>query len=325
MEYRPPFVFRSGYWNTIYPTYFREVEGIDYRREKIDTPDGDFLILDWSTVSSSDWLVIVSHGLEGKTDRAYVKGMVKAFNLENINALAWNFRGCGGETNKKPQMYHSCKIEDLECVIKHAVKKGFSNIVLIGFSMGGNLSLYYAGKMGEKILPEVKGVIAFSVPLDIRDTSETLAKPVNKIFMKRFLKMLREKIEEKEKLFPDVVSLEGYEKIKNFKDFDDRYTAPLHGFRDAYHYWETCSSKQYLENIKVPTLIVNAKDDPFLGKNCYPEKVTNPNITLEYPKYGGHVGFVLKRDDGLYWSELRAVQFFKEKISLKGESNEKQV
>ncbi len=315
MDYKPPFLFRSGYWNTIYPTYFRKVEGVNYRRERIETPDNDFLLLDWSVVNpESPYLVIVSHGLEGRSDRAYVMGMVKAFNSIGVNALAWNFRGCGGETNRKPEMYHSCKIEDLECVIKHAETKGFENIVLVGFSMGGNLSLYYAGKKGDKILKEIKGVIVFSVPLDIRDTSETLAKPVNKIFMKRFLKMLREKLEEKEKIFPEIISLEGYDSIKNFKDFDDRYTAPLHGFKDAYHYWETCSSKQYLENIRVPALIVNAKDDPFLGKNCYPDNVKNPYLTLEYPKYGGHVGFVLKRDDGFYWSELRALEFFKTEI-----------
>ncbi len=315
MDYKPPFLFRSGYWNTIYPTYFRKVEGVNYKRERIETPDNDFLFLDWSVVNPEyPYLVIVSHGLEGRSDRAYVMGMVKAFNSIGVNALAWNFRGCGGETNRKPEMYHSCKIEDLECVIKHAVTKGFENIVLIGFSMGGNLSLYYAGKKGDRILKGIKGVIAFSVPLDIRDTSETLAKPVNKIFMKRFLKMLREKLEEKEKIFPEIISLEGYDSIKNFRDFDDRYTAPLHGFKDAYHYWETCSSKQYLENIRVPALIVNAKDDPFLGKNCYPDNVKNPYLTLEYPKYGGHVGFVLKRDDGFYWSELRALEFFKTEI-----------
>ncbi len=315
MDYKPPFLFRSGYWNTIYPTYFRKVDGVTYRRERIETPDNDFLLLDWSVVNpESPYLVIVSHGLEGRSDRAYVMGMVKAFNSIGVNALAWNFRGCGGEANRKPEMYHSCKIEDLECVIRHAVTKGFQNIVLIGFSMGGNLSLYYAGKKGDKILKEIKGVIAFSVPLDIRDTSETLAKPVNKIFMKRFLKMLREKLEEKEKLFPEIISLKGYDSIKNFKDFDDRYTAPLHGFKDAYHYWETCSSKQYLEDIMVPALIVNAKDDPFLGKNCYPDNVKNPYLTLEYPRYGGHVGFVLKREDGFYWSELRALEFFKTEI-----------
>jgi len=316
MEYKPPFLFRSGYWNTIYPTYFRKVEGVNYKREKIDTDDGDFLILDWSApFENSNSLVIVSHGLEGNSERAYVKGMVKAFNSIGVNALAWNFRGCGGETNKKPQMYHSCKIDDFETVIKHAVSRGFEKITLVGFSMGGNLSLYYAGKKGKDILPQIKGVIAFSVPVDIRDTSETLAKPVNKIFMKRFLKMLREKIEAKEKLFPDLISLEGYEKIKDFKDFDDKYTAPLHGFKDAYHYWETCSCGQYLENIKVPSLLVNAKDDPFLGKNCYP-KVKNPNLTVEFPKYGGHVGFVLKRDDGFYWSELRAIDFYKNRIEV---------
>ncbi len=318
MEYRPPFMFKSGYWNTIFPTYFRKVEGVNYKREKIDTDDGDFLILDWSaTFENVKSLVIISHGLEGNSQRMYVKGMVRAFNSIGINALAWNFRGCGGEINRKPQMYHSCKIDDLECVIRHAVKKGFSEIVLVGFSMGGNLSLYYAGKMGEKILPQIKGVIAFSVPVYIRDASETLARPTNKIFMKRFLKMLRKKIEAKEKLFPDLISLEGYEDIKDFKNFDDRYTAPLHGFKDAYHYWETCSCGQYLENIKIPSLLVNAKDDPFLGGKCYPN-VKNPYLTVEFPKYGGHVGFVLKRNDGFYWSELRAVEFYKEKISLKG-------
>ncbi len=317
MDYKPSFLFRNGYINTVYPTYYRDVEGIEYKREKIITKDDDFLLLDWSFSKHkqhSSWLAIISHGLEGNSKRAYVKGMVRAFNSIGVDALAWNFRGCGGEINLKPEMYHSCKTDDLEDVLQYAINKGYKHIVLIGFSMGGNLSLYYAGVKKDSILPEIKGIIAFSVPVDLKDASETLAKHVNKIFMKRFLNMLEEKVKKKSVMFPDTVSYEGYDNIKNFKEFDDRYTAPLHGFKDANHYWKICSCAQYLEDIRITSLLVNAKDDPFLGKKCYPNNIKNQYLTVEFPKYGGHAGFVLNRKDGFYWSELRAIEFFKKDI-----------
>ena len=144
-DYKPPFILRNGHVQTLYPSLFRKVGGVKYQRRRIDTPDGDFLDLDWSRVGSRR-LAVISHGLEGNADRHYVRGMVKALNGEHIDALAWNYRGCSGEPNRLLRMYHNGVIDDLDWVVAHAVQTGrYDAIYLLGFSLGGNLSLLYLG------------------------------------------------------------------------------------------------------------------------------------------------------------------------------------
>ena len=280
-------------------------------RERIDIDDGDFLDLDWCRVGSRR-LVIISHGLEGHSRRPYVLGMAKAVVDNGWDALAWNFRSCGGSMNRNLRFYHSGATEDLHRVIDYAAESGnYDEVALVGFSMGGNLSLVYLGKESPKPNPIVKKSVVYSVPCDLSASAEQLTKPQNTIYMKRFLKDLKMKMQEKKKSFPHEVDLTGYDEIKNFRQFDDRYTAPIHGFKDADHYWAQCSSRRYIRNIKVPTLIVNAKDDPFLSEACYPhdEVDANKNVKLETPATGGHVGFVSFNKSNLYWSEQRALAF----------------
>lgn len=311
-EYTPPPCFGNGHVQTIFPTLFRQVDGVTYKRERIQTPDQDFLDIDWS-VRGNPRLAIISHGLEGCTDRAYIKGMVKALNRQGWDVLAWNYRSCSGKPNKKLRSYHNGVTDDLACVIRHAgQKRSYRRIALIGFSLGGNLTLLYLGR--EKTDPRICASIVFSVPCDLAASAQTLASPVNKIYMKRFLRELRQKIRAKMKYWPGRITDNGYHKIQSFKDFDDAYTAPIHGFKDAEDYWEKCSSKPYIPDIKVPTLIVNAKNDPFLHPLCYPfdEADNNPLVTLEVPSSGGHVGFVSFNAQGIYWSERRAVAFLNE-------------
>jgi len=311
-NYQPPFFFRNGHIQSIFPTIFRQVEGINYRRETIATPDADFLDLDWVS-GRSDKLAIISHGLEGNSERAYVKGMVKAVTNAGFDALAWNFRGCGGTVNHQPKLYHSGFYEDLETVIEHVLENyEYREINLIGFSMGGNIALVYLGLKGHDVDQRIQKNVAFSVPCDLKESSEQIAKPGNQIYMKRFLRLLHQKIKAKKTAFPELFDDHDYSKIKNFYGFDNRYTAPLHGFSNALDYWEKCSSKQFIKDIKVPTLLVSALDDPFLAPNCYPvqECAANPYTSLETPKHGGHVGFVDFNRENLYWSEKRCLQFF---------------
>lgn len=313
-DYQAPLFFHNGHRQSIYPTIFRKVSGVHYRRERITTPDDDFLDLDWMS-GKSDKLTIISHGLEGNSSRAYVKGMVKAVTDAGFDALAWNFRGCGGTINRQPQLYHSGSYKDLETVIEHVLQHcGYREINLVGFSMGGNISLIYLGRKGIALDQRIKKCIVFSVPCDLKAGSEQIGKPANQIYMKRFLRLLHEKIKAKKAAFPDLFDDQDYAKIKNFYDFDNRYTAPMHGFVDADDYWRQCSSKQFIKDIQVPTLLVSALDDPFLAKSCYPfsESATNPHTALETPKHGGHVGFVTFNRNKLYWSEERTVMFLKE-------------
>lgn len=316
-NYKPRVLFRNGHIQSIFPSLFRKVSGVNYTRERIETPDDDFLDIDWSA-TGKNVLAIISHGLEGNSHRSYVNGMVKALNEANIDALAWNYRSCGGETNRQLRMYHNGSTDDLDFVIRHAIKKGYEKIVLIGFSMGGNLSLLYLGQEGNRVLPQLKGAATFSVPVDLKDSSIQLASGKNKIYMKRFLKMLHQKVKDKMELYPDKINDIGYDAIKDFRDFDERYTAPLNGFKSAEDYWAKCSSGPLLERIRIPSLIVNALDDPFLGEACYPNTQSiNPIIQLKFPKYGGHVGFINKSINGKYWSETRAIDFI-ENLLLKG-------
>ena len=312
-DYNAPFLLRNGHMQTLYPSLFRTVNGVRYRRERIDTPDGDFLDLDWSRVGSRR-LAVISHGLEGNSQRHYVRGMVKALNGGLVDALAWNFRGCSGEPNRLLRMYHNGVIDDLHWVVTHAAQTGrYDAIYLVGFSLGGNLSLLYLGKQAHNLPDRIRGAVVFSVPCDLTDASRQLDKRSNAIYMHNFLASLHLKLRAKQHRFPEALDDTNFHGIKTFRQFDDRYTAPLHGFESAQDYWTKCSSKPWLERIQVPTLIVNAADDPFLAGGCYPvqECRRNPRLVLEIPRNGGHVGFVRFNSRGRYWSEDRALGFLR--------------
>jgi uncharacterized protein len=308
-NYTPPFLFGNGHLQTLFPGIFRKINSVFYKRERIKTFDKDFLDIDWST-NKHKRLAIISHGLEGNTNRAYVKGMVKAINDNGWDALAWNYRSCSGEPNCLVKSYHNGSTDDLDLVIQHAKQKyPYKEIALVGFSLGGNLTLLYLGRQQPD--PIVKKAVAFSAPCDLKSSAEGLAKPANKIYMKRFLVMLHQKIKAKMKILPGLIDDKGFEKIKDFKTFDDRYTAPIHGFKNADDYYKKCSSKPFIRNIRIPTLIINARNDPFLPQACYPVKEAEANkfVTLKIPESGGHVGFVAFNKHNLYWSEKMAVNF----------------
>lgn len=307
-QYQAPALLFNSHLETIYPALLRSVRGIQYERERITTPDHDFLDLDWLKQGSKK-LVIISHGLEGSTDRAYIKGMAKIFFGNGFDILAWNYRGCSGEVNKKIRFYHSGATDDLAYVILHSESLGYSEINLIGFSLGGNLTLKYAGEQGDAISSKVNKIVTFSVPLNLRSSCEKISAPSNWMYSQRFLKSLKKKVADKSKLLSEL-DAQDLPNIKTLLQFDDTYTAPLHGFKNAIDYYTKCSAISFVSTIQRPTLIVNALNDPFLSTECYPTEFTNhPYLTFEYPKRGGHVGFALFNKNGLYWSELRALDF----------------
>ena len=312
-SYCVPLYLQNGHLQSIYPTLFRKFDTDSYQRERIFTPDDDFLDIDWSRTGSNK-LAIISHGLEGNSHRNYVVGMVKMLNRNGWDALAWNYRSCSGEMNRRLRFYNSGTIDDLEVVIEHASKiESYKEIVLIGFSMGGNLSLLYLGNKGSRVDSKIGRSVVFSVPCDLKASTRELAKFKNRIYMGRFLKTLHQKIRTKMKLMPGQINDDNYHLIKNFKDYDDRYTAPLHGFNNAEDYWSKCSSNRFIPEIKIPTLIVNARNDPFIVDGCYPVNETSDSkcVYLEVPKSGGHVGFMQFKKDKSYWSEERTIEFLK--------------
>jgi predicted alpha/beta-fold hydrolase len=312
-DFKPSLLFRQKHISTIAPSFFRKVKGVNYNRKRISTPDDDFLDLDFSIVGS-DVIVIISHGLEGNSERTYMKGMVKAINKAGWDAVALNLRGCSGEPNNLYLSYHSGKTDDLDLVINHLLKNyNYQNIKLVGYSLGGNLTLKYIGEKGEAIPPEITSAVAISVPVDLKDSANQLSKTSNAIYMKRFLNMLKPKLAEKAQRFTNNgVKNESIFKMRNFSDFDNLYTAPAHGFSSAEDYWEKCSAKFFLSRIKIPTLLINALNDPFLGDLSYPiaEAQVNQYFYIETPNYGGHVGFVKSlKMNGELWIEKRTIGF----------------
>lgn len=312
MSYNPHFLFRNRHFNTVYRTIFHQTQ-ISYNRKRLETKDGDFLDLDFSTVAS-DKIVIIIHGLEGSSDSNYVKSAVGLFNRNDYDVLALNLRGCSGEPNRLESSYHSGKTEDLREVISDIQGNyNYKEINLIGYSLGGNIVLKYLGESSHQKGELVKSAVTISVPCDLKGSAEALAKAKNMVYTRRFLKSLKKKTIIKLKKFGYPPSVyDNISKSKNFYDFDNLYTAPAHGFKDAYDYWQQCSSKQFIKNIKLPTLLITSLDDPFLTESCIPieEAEKNKKFDLELTKYGGHVGFNTRfGSKNKLWLENRMLNF----------------
>ncbi|WP_299381989.1 alpha/beta fold hydrolase [uncultured Lacinutrix sp.] len=308
--YKPKFIFRNGHLSTIYSGLLRKVEGVTQKRERLTLPDNDFLDLDWSyTTQQTNQLLIVLHGLEGNAQRHYMLGSAKVANQNNIDVVCVNFRGCSGEVNKSFQSYHSGKTDDLASVLKYITEHfHYDTIYLKGFSLGGNVILKYLGE-NNQVPKQVKGAVTVSVPVFLRGSLERLMSAENVLYSKKFLKNLRDKLKEKQQLFPQNIKNKDLIEIKTLKDFDDFYTSKAHHFIDAYDYYEKSSSLQFLKGIKIPTLLINAQNDSFLSKECYPIESAkqNKHLYLEMPKYGGHVGFY--DSENIYYSEKRMIEF----------------
>jgi len=308
--YKPSFLFKLGQFSTIYSALFRKVKGVIQERERIILPDGDFLDLHWSDTSQkTKQLIIVLHGLEGNAQRQYMLGTAKIFNTNGFDVLCVNFRGCSGFDNLKYKSYHSGETEDLKTVLNHVLAtKKYDKLFLKGFSLGANVILKYLGE-GNKIPNEIKAAVAVSVPCYLKGCMLQLHKLKNKHYHYHFLKRLKDKLRFKQNRFSTVISKQQIKNINTLKDFDDIYTAIANDFDDAYDYYEKSSSLQYLKHIKTPTLILNAKNDSFLSPKCFPiaDAKVNPNLYLEIPEYGGHVGFYQKKE--YYYNEMRALEF----------------
>ena len=307
-SYKSPFWLRNPHLATIYPSLFRKVEGVSYERERIDTWDNDFMDLDWVKKGSKS-LLLLAHGLEGGSHRHYMLGPAKYFSDRDWDVVSWNCRTCSGEMNKQLRMYHHAATDDLAAVVNHIVnKKEYSKIVLAGFSMGGSLIIKYLGE-GQHVPKEIFKSVVFSVPCDLKDSALTLSRKGRGFYRKKFLGKLKEKISEKAKMYPKKISVEGIEQIVHFPQFDEKYTAPLHGFDSADDFYHKASAKNYLEGIEQPTLIVNALNDPFFTEASYPFKEVDKldKVFLETPKRGGHVGFMLNSKSS--WMEQRIWNF----------------
>ncbi len=311
----PPWYQFTPDLETIWPGALRRIRGVSYERERLELSDGDFIDLDWVDRGSRK-LVILTHGLEGNSERHYIKGMAKVFGQQGWDALAWNCRSCSGEMNRKLRLYFHGEIGDLGELIEHALRtKDYEQIVLIGFSMGGNISLKYLGERATDKPDCVAAGIAFSAPVDLIDSVVKLDTPELSFYRKRFYRKLRPKIEHKAQQFPGVVDLSNFDKVKTWADFDHYFSAPINGYSSARELYEAGSALNFVGPVNVPSLLVNAWNDPILTPSCFPEKVAqkHPYLYLEAPQRGGHVGFCRPRTN-VSWAEQRALDFVAKKL-----------
>lgn len=307
----PPFFYLNGHFETVIPSVTRKFKDVVYDREQIETPDDDFLNLDWIR-NGSDKLLVISHGLEGGSDRQYVQAMAKLFSSNGWDILAWNNRSCNGEMNRQRILYHHAASYDLRTVVDHALKSGgYKEISLVGVSLGGGQTLRYLGEESKFGLPsQVKKAAVISVPCSLPESVDTLSLKRNKIYERRFLKKLKDKITRKAAQYTDI-DITKLDKVNTLEAFDEIYSAPLHGFSSRAEFYVHCNPFPYISQISRDLYILNALNDPLLVGNCYPYELAEqmPNLYLETPERGGHVGFAVSGQEFTY-SELRTLEFF---------------
>jgi uncharacterized protein len=309
-RFRPPWWLRNRHFQTTWPAIARRVRWPAPRRERLELADGDFIDLDWQEIGARR-VVIIAHGLEGNSRRPYVRGLVRALNRAGWDAIAWNFRGCSGEMNRLPRYYHSGATEDLAAIVDHVSHVGRHDVLAVaGFSLGANLTLKFLGE-GHPSAERVAAGFVVSVPCDLRSSAERMATADAAFYMRQFIPPIGAKWDAKRAVFPREIPATDWRSMKTFRELDDAFTAPVHGFRDALEYWQRCSSGRFLAGIRVPTLILNALDDPFLTEPCHPraQAAASSHVHLELPAHGGHVGFADSLLAEQLWSERRGAEF----------------
>jgi|TARA_B100001079_G_scaffold271741_1_gene291110 predicted alpha/beta-fold hydrolase len=308
--YTAPHLFKNPHIATIFAATLRKVNFTTEKRERLELSDGDFLDLDWAfSKKQTKKLVIAMHGLAGNANRPYMLGMGKIFTNNGWDYCAMNFRSCSGEINRLYRSYNAGATEDLEDVLNYVLRKNnYEQIALIGFSLGGNLLLKYLGERDQLPQP-IKVAVAVSTPCDLGASLEALNLPKNKLYSKRFEKNLKDQLFERQLAFPKELEKQQISACNSLLAIDELYTSRAHGYTSASEYYKKCSCLQFLPNIKIPTLLLNAENDTFLSSASFPKKIAQEStfLYLETPKHGGHVGFIQYKK--IYYQEERALQF----------------
>jgi predicted alpha/beta-fold hydrolase len=306
----PPAYQYNGHLQTVIPSLTRRVMGVTYERERLTLTDGDFVDLDWID-KGSNHLVVLTHGLEGDSSRQYMLGTAKLFAQQGYDVLAWNCRSCSGEMNRAFRLYNHGEIGDFGEVINHALQtKHYSEVVLVGYSMGGNITLKYLGVQGKQLPDVIKRGVAISAPTDLGASAVLLDRPANRFYRNRFMKKLIIKLSQKANRFPGRLDMSKLQQVKKWRDFDEFFSAPVNSYADAEDFYAQASAVNFMPGITVPTLLLNAQNDPLLSSECSPGWLAESHtcIFLETPRMGGHVGFQLARDEHTY-AERRSLSF----------------
>ncbi len=311
-SFAPPRLLGSPHIQTIVPSLLRKPRTDTAVIQSLETSDGDVLLYRLHQRGNGQ-LAIISHGLEGSFDSSYVLGMTKALLASGWDVLTWNMRGCGDAPNRLVTWYHSGKSDDLGYIVEHGCSMAYDHVSLIGFSVGGNITLKYLGENAGVLPSKISSAVVLSVPMDLAGSADVLAKPANAMYMQYLLRPLRRRMREKKQRFPTLFDIQDLSDISTFHEFDRRFTAPFHGFESVQQYWQSSSSLRYLASISIPTLALSALDDPFLSPSCFPYDLAraHPWLYLETPRHGGHVGFWNTLNLEKTWSEARALEFLR--------------
>lgn len=309
VDFKPAWWLRSPHLQTLWPVFFRKRFQLDLVVEQVELDDGDFIDICWSK-KLSDKTVLVLHGLEGDITSHYVNGIMYQLERSGYQPVFMHFRGCSGRMNRLPRAYHSGDTGDLAFIVEHIKNTtGAYPYAAVAYSLGGNVLLKWLGETDE-LNPLIKAV-AVSVPFRLQDAAQRLEAGLSKIYREHLLISLRKTYTKKFEKMSSPLSVD-VKQLKSFWDYDDKVTAPLHGFSGAQDYYEQCSSRQYLKNIQVATLVIHSADDPFMFVSTTPDKSElSKNVEFLLTANGGHVGFVsgsnmLKTE---YWSERKIIEF----------------
>jgi len=313
--YIAPWWLPGGDLQTIYARLLARHYQIEYRRERWDTPDGDFIDLDWTQASGrDDKLLVVFHGLEGCSRSHYALSLMAMAQQLGWRGVVPHFRGCSGEINKLARAYHSGDSAEIEWILRRLKRENpGSDIYVAAVSLGGNMLLKWLGENGGDAVKVVERAVAISAPVDLHAAARALDFGHRRaLYTRRFLRSLRGKVLAKIETHGLDIDPAAVHQCSTFRAIDDIYTAPIHGFKDADDYWTRASSKPLLKQIQIPTLMINARNDPFLPASALPaDEDVSASVTLDFPRNGGHVGFVSGRFPGsLDWLQSRILTFF---------------
>ncbi|NLN34239.1 MAG: alpha/beta fold hydrolase [Flavobacteriaceae bacterium] len=307
----PSFWHQNPHFSTIYSGRIKKATPPLYQRQRIELEDGDFLDIDF-VLKSAKRAVVLCHGLEGGSDRTYNNTSADYFLKRDFSVFAWNNRSCSGEMNRLPKLYHHGAVEDFSEMVNFVLDKGFDEIYLMGFSMGGAQVMNYLGS--SEMDSRIRAAVAVSTPIQLKSSAEALKKGFNQVYLKNFTRKISKKLKSKSLQHPDALDWSKLKMIRSFDEIDEFFTAPLHGFSGREDYYKRASPAYVMEKIQTPVLLLNALDDPFLGTESFPFEFAenNPFIYLETPRNGGHCAFPVKNSYYAY-SEIRAHEFFMKK------------
>jgi predicted alpha/beta-fold hydrolase len=316
--YRAPWWLPGGNAQTIWSALVARRAGVRLDRSRWDTPDGDFVFVDRLAGPPRAPLVVLFHGLEGGADSHYAVATMAALARHGWRGAIPHFRGCGGEINRLPRAYHSGDADEIDWMLERF--RGIAAdrpLYAAGVSLGGNALLKWLADRGASACGVVRAAVAVSAPLDLAAGADALEHGFGRLYTWMFLRTMKRKVAQKAALHPeafDAALARRVRRARTLREFDDLVTAPLHGFRDAADYYARASAKPVLRGIRVPTLVLNALNDPFLpGRHLPSRDEVSPQVTLEYPATGGHVGFVNGPFPGHYdWLPRRILDFFQQ-------------